>query len=170
MELAKEIARDAINLGACKTIHSRLLNAKTKKDLIEIYSDEIDFCMAKDFPKKEFIKEHFKGSIEEHNIYVDFYATLLNPEKMIVLGKSEGQILFDGYATGRIFATHNADLIVRVKDNSFVMIDMYGDANMTISATEDAKVCINRYGNSKIDAVTRGKAVIKVIDKEKKPY
>jgi predicted NBD/HSP70 family sugar kinase len=168
MKLAKELAKIAGSSGACEERHAELLGLEDKRDMIKMYLDEIDFCMENDYPGNEFIKKHFKGVTEQYNIYLDDYIMLVNPDKVVALGETKGNIQFDSFTVGRVFLNHNSNVKIKVKDDAFVMIDIYGNSTVQVEASDNSKVCINRYGNSVIVFSEKDKSRVKIIEKKKR--
>lgn len=168
MKLAKDLAKIAGRSGACEERHAELLGLEDKRDMIRMYLDEIDFCMEKDYPGNDFIRKHFKGVTEQYNIYLDDYIMLVNPDKVVALGETKGNIQFDNYAVGRVFMNHNSNVKIKVKDDAFVMIDLYGNSSVQVEASDSSKICINRYGNSVIVFSEKDKSRVKIIEKKKR--
>lgn len=166
MKLAKELAKIAGKAGACEKRHDELLGLTDKRDMIKMYLDEIDFCMENDYPGNEFVKKYFKGITEQYNIYLDDYIMLVNPDKVVALGETKGNIQFDNYTVGRVFMNHNSNVRIKVKDDAFVMIDIYGNSAVQVEASDNSKVCINRYGGT-IEKSEKDRGVVKVINKTK---
>jgi predicted NBD/HSP70 family sugar kinase len=166
MKLAKELAKIAEKAGACDKRYSELLGLADKRDMIKMYLDEIDFCMEKDYPGNEFVRKHFKGIIEQYNVYLDDYIMLVNPDKVVALGETKGNIQFDSYTVGRVFLNHSSSVKIKVKDDAFVMIDVYGNSAVQVEASDNSKVCINRYGGT-IEKNEKDRGIVKVVNKNK---
>ena len=166
MKLAKELAKIAGKAGACEKRHGELLELTDKRDMIKMYLDEIDFCMENDYPGNDFVRKHFKGFIEQYNVYLDDYIMLVNPDKVVALGESKGNIQFDSYTIGRVFLNHSSSVKIKVKDDAFVMIDVYGNSAVQVEASDNSKVCINRYGGT-IEKNEKDRGIVKVVNKNK---
>ena len=55
----------------CADGMAQLAAAGDKEEMLQCYWDRIDFCLAKNFPTKEYLKEHFDGMLHERGIYID---------------------------------------------------------------------------------------------------
>ena len=60
MKLSKELARQAKAKGICAPWHAQLLTLQDKEAMVDMYLKGIDFCLANDYPKNDFIRTHFK--------------------------------------------------------------------------------------------------------------
>ena len=142
MKLSKELARQAKAKGICTPWHNELLNLQNKEAMVEMYLKGIDFCLANDYPKNDFIREHFKGVMEKQGVFLDDDIKVENMPKCVCLGKTCGRI---------------------------EMIDIYDDAVVSVYAGDRAKVCVNHHGGS-INRYATNDAVIKIREKDKKTY
>lgn len=171
-QLSKELATQALRLGAKKdcAVFNKFQSAKSKDDLVEIYMEGIDFCLSSEFPSNEFLRTHFVGVMEDHGLYLDSVINLVNPEQVIALGETKGDIRTDGYTVSTVYMKHRSNLKIKAGDNSFVMIDIFDDANLEIEVSGDARMCINRYGDATLQHIKKDNATIKIIEKHKKTY
>lgn len=170
MNLSKELAKQAAGYGICKEWHKDLLSLKDKKAMVEMYLRGIDFCLSNDYPSNDFIRKNFGDIIAQYNIYVDGFVMAANPEQLVALGSTTGNVRVNDFGVSRIYVKHNSKLKIKAEDNAFVMIDVFDNSSVEVEASESAKVCINRYGDSKVLYNSKGVATIKVVDKHKKTY
>ncbi len=169
MNLSKELARQAKAKGICTPWHNELLKLQNKEAMVKMYLKGIDFCLANNYPPNDFIREHFKGVMEEQGVFLDDSIKVVNMPKCVCLGTTCGSIEAAGYEVCEIYVKHNSELNVIAKDNAFVMIDIYDDAIISVYASDRAKVCVNHHGGS-VNRYAMNDAIIKIREKDKKTY
>jgi hypothetical protein len=172
MKLNKELAKEARRKGICKEWHNQLKNLEDKRQMVEMYIRGIDFCLKNNYPGNDFILEHFNGIRTEYGIFVDDTINILNQNRCVALGKTTGRVETTGYGICEIFVKHHFVLTIVAKDNAFVMIDIFDNAEIEAIALNNAKVCVNQYGGNVISTTGSepGNAIIKVIRKQSKTY
>ena len=168
--LAKALAREARRKGICDEWHRDLMTLNDKDAMLDMYVRGIDICLSNDYPDNDFIRVHFKGTMETHGIYLDDHVKLTNPERCLALGETRGSIHVSGYTVTEVFAKHNAHLSVTADDHAFVMVDAFDRSEVTVSARDIAKICINRYGSARITIASGSTGQIKIIEKHKETY
>lgn len=171
-KLSKELTKQALAAGAKKdcSIYQKLQAVERRTDLVQIYLDGIDFCLSNDFPSNDYIRKNFRGAIEQHNVYLDGFAALVNPKQVVALGETSGTVKIDEYNVCQAYIKHNSKLKIKAVDHSFVMIDVFDDAGVEVQASGDAKVCVSRYGNSVVIFDEKDSARVKIIEKNKRTY
>ncbi len=165
--ITKQLAKRAKEHGICKPWYNELKTLDDKEALIEMYIRGLDFCLAHDYPSNDFIREHFKGIMEKHGVFLDDAIDLQNQCKCIALGETTGRVAADGYSVVEVWAKHKSSLNIVARDNAFVMVDVYDDAVVNVCATDRAKVCVNRHGG-KVLHNTTDDAVVKIREKSNK--
>lgn len=169
--IAKTLARDAKKKGICEEWHKELLRTTEKEDMIRMYIRGIDFCIANNYPSHDYMRQHFKGVMEQFGVFLDDTIDEVNPENAICHGTTSGSITFYGYATGEVIVKDKSEITISVSDNAFVMVDIFDDAVVDITASDEAKVCVNRYaGGSIINTTKTDNATIKEVRKVSKTY
>lgn len=141
------------NLLPCDKGYGQLMQAGSDADLIETYFDNIDFCLAHNFPPNEQIRT-ISGHIEA-GIMVSMKRIVSNPKRLVVLGRSDVEATFDGYSVARLYVKHDSLLIVKAKGNAFVMIDALDRANVHVTCTENARVVVNLYSQAICTGATK---------------
>jgi len=68
--LKEELLAGAGLVQGCADGMAQLAAAGDKEEMLQCYWDRIDFCLAKNFPTKEYLKEHFDGMLHERGIYM----------------------------------------------------------------------------------------------------
>ena len=170
MNLSKELAKQAKKFQVCEEWYDKLKTITDKKELIQMYLSGIDFCLNNDYPTNEYIRENFKGEMEQFGVFLDDTIDLKNPRKCVALGKTKGHVACDGFGISEIFVKHDSKMTIVAKDNSFVMVDAFDDSVVHIRAYGKAKVVVNEYGNAKIDYKENDFSRVKMIKKHKKTY
>jgi hypothetical protein len=171
MKLNKELAAEAQAKGICEEWHTRLQHTEDKESLLKMFLEGIDFCISEDFPSLRFFKL-FDGIRQRYGIFRDEPIQMSNSKHIVAFGHSEGIVEYTGYFVGQIFVKNDSKLTVNASENSFVMIDLFDDAEIEVVASGNAKVCVNKYGGNIISVTNskQGNAVIKVINKQSKTY
>lgn len=166
-EVTKHLAKAARANGICTPWLNELKTTNDKDALVDMYVRGLDFCLAHDYPSNDFIREHFKGIMEKHGVFLDDAIDLQNQCKCIALGETTGRIVADGYSVVEVWAKHQSSLNIVARDNAFVMVDVYDDAVVNVLANDRAKVCVNRHGG-KVLHNTTDDAVVKIREKSNK--
>lgn len=171
MKLNKELAHAAKKKGICEDWFKDLLNTEDKGKLIQMYLKGIDFCLSNEYPSLSFIRENFVGAMEPFGVFLDEEIKAENSRHVVVLGNCNGTANYSGFEVGQVFAKHNAKLTVTAKDSSFVMIDVFDNAEVEVVASDNAKICVNHYGGRVTSQSSEhGNSVIKIIRKHSKTY
>lgn len=165
--ITKQLAKRAKEHGICKPWYYELKTLEDKEALIEMYIRGLDFCLEHNYPSNDFIRQHFKGIMEKHGVFLDDAIELQNPSRCIALGETNGKVEADEYAVVEVWAKHQAALNIIAKGNAFVMVDVYDDAVVNVCAYDRAKVCVNKHGG-KVTYNATDDAVVKFRDKSNK--
>ena len=166
-EVTKHLAKAARANGICTPWLNELKTTNDKDALVDMYVRGLDFCLAYDYPSNDFIREHFKGVMEKHGVFLDDAIDLQNQCKCIALGETTGRVVADGYSVVEVWAKHQSSLNIVARDNAFVMVDVYDDAVVNVYASDRAKVCVNRHGGKVLHNITDD-AVVKIREKSNK--
>lgn len=173
MKIAKELAKEAKRKGICESWHDDLKKlGDNKKAMVAMYVKGIDFCLSNDYPSNEYIRENFKGVMEDFGVFLDDTINLVNYRRCIALGRTNGRVEIASYGVCEVFAKHDSELRIIAKDNAFIEIDIFDNAVVYVHAQDRAKVHINRYGGNIIsDPIEDGNlAMVKIVEKHKKTY
>lgn len=168
-KIAKQLAKDAKAKGICKEWHDDLKRLDNKRKMIDMYIRGIDFCLSNEFPSNDYIRENFKGHMEDQGVFLDDHIDLTNFRRCIALGKTKGRVLVTSYGVCEVFAKHQSALDIVVVDNAFVEVDMFDDSVVSVTSSGGAKVHINRYGGT-LSTEQQDDSVIKVEEKGRKTY
>lgn len=172
MKISKELTRMALKSGAKKdcTTYQRLVAAKNPEEVVKIYLDEINFCLANDFPSNEYILKHFGDIVRLYNIFINDSIAIVNPNQVVALGKTSGTIKIEEYNVCNVYAKHSSKLKIKSEGHSFVMIDVFDNAIVEVEAAHESQICINRYGISKVISDEQDNGKVKIIEKNKLTY
>lgn len=146
--LGKQLKSQAEGLGACeKGLNG--LEKLNEQELINRYVHFIDFCIKVDFPSNEFIKEKFDKTLLEHNnIYVDAEFERRNARQVVVVqGKSDGHLLYDGYTTADVYIRHDSEVVIDCSRLSKVFISVYDHAKVHVTQRDGASVYVYMHGD-----------------------
>lgn len=169
MRIAKELAKEAKRKGICEEWYVNLKNTEDVAGLAAMYLNGIDFCLSNDYPSNDYLRKHFKGKMEPYGIHLDEDIQVKNERKVVTLGTCTGIVEISEYNVSEVFIKHNTDLVLLVRDNAFVMVDMFDNSRLKVIAGGNSKVCVNLYGGDvEQDAIEN--AFVKVKEKDKKTY
>lgn len=166
---AKELAKMAKKKGICDEWYKELKRLNNKPAMVDMYLRGIDFCLANDYPDNDYIRANFKGVMEDQGVFLDDKISLTNYRKCVALGNTHGEVRVSQYKVCEVFVKHNANLTVTAEDNAFVEIDMFDDSNLSVIATGNAKIHINRYGGA-LTVKEEDSGTVKVVEKDSKTY
>lgn len=146
-DLNKTLRDRARELGLCDQWYKEWDKKSTKQELIDKYLNGIDFCIAHDYPSLPFIREYFSTALLlKNHIYLDDEMDEQNVKKVVLLGKTKGNIVVDGLNSSDIYVRHQSELNVIATGGARVFIEMYEDSKVTAIADEESKVFIYLHG------------------------
>jgi hypothetical protein len=167
MKLNIELAAEAKAKGICVEWYENLRRTEDKHALIKMFLAGIDFCISENFPSPRLF-HFFDGIRQQYGIFRDEQVKAENSKYVVATGKCTGTATYTGYYVGQVFAQHETKLLVKATGDSFVMIDMFDNADIEIVVKDNAKVCVNKYGGNVVSET--GNEAIKVIHKKSKTY
>lgn len=169
MNVSRKLASMAKKFGICEDWYLELKNEKNTDRILDMYLRGIDFCLANNFPSNEFIRDNFKGKINDKGIYLDSVLIAKDQPKVVILGSCLGRVETKDFDVCEVFIKDNSEIVITASGNSFVMVDVFDNAKLTVYSKENANVCVNLYGGNIIQNA-QGKGKIKVIRKNKTTY
>jgi hypothetical protein len=151
----KELRNKAVSLGLCDTWQKKWVKDKTPQQLIDMYKKGIDFCLESNYPDNKFIKENFtKDILSKNNMFVDEDFYVLNPENdCVILGESQGKLIFDGYAVRDIYINGNADVEIEASDFAKIFVNVYDDAQVVVTQKKNSVIHVYKHGTGEILSV-----------------
>ena len=166
-DLKEELLQGAGSAQGCADGMAQLGGAVNKEEMLQCFIDRIDFCLAKNFPTKDYLKKHFGDLLRKKRIYVDDKVEITGGNA-VALGTCEVECRLEGYAVSRLYVKHDSRVEIWACDNAFVMVDALDDAVIEVHCKDDAKVMVNLYARAK--ANTSGEGYSKVVHKNKETY
>jgi hypothetical protein len=166
-DLIKEMRKTGLSL--CDSAILEMKNVNDIPGAIKFFFANIDYCLNNDFPPKEYFQK-FDG-IQQYGVYADERITAVNPENIVSFGNCTGSIAYDGYAVGKVYVKHDSRLNIEASGQAFAMIDIFDNAEIEVTAVENAKIVVNEYGGKislTLNSGNRGQ--IKVVNKHSKTY
>ena len=87
------LANTARDLGICNEGFERMKKASSKDELIDYYIECPDWCLERNFPDLQTLRDHF-GGVTEKGVFVDktFNGELLNNLQVYVFHNCKGTI------------------------------------------------------------------------------
>lgn len=160
MELIQQIKLDGARNGMCRLFQTRLKPGLDTKDLADMYFKGMDFCIGRDFPTLEFMRENFKGTGEMYGVYIDSdNVSTRNPKRAVLIGDSNVKMTFDGFSVSRVFVRHGSMATIRVSGYANLSVDAFDNARIYVDVIgSKAKVIVDTYGDAR--AVCAGMAKI----------
>lgn len=151
----KELRNKAVSLGLCDTWQKKWVKDKTPQQLIDMYKKGIDFCLESNYPDNKFIKENFtKDILSKNNMFVDEDFYVLNPENdCVILGESQGKLIFDGYAVRDIYINGNADVEIEASDFAKIFVNVYDDAQVVVIQKKNSVIHVYKHGTGEVLSV-----------------
>lgn len=151
----KELRNKAVSLGLCDTWQKKWMKDKTPQQLIDMYKKGIDFCLESNYPDNKFIKENFtKDILSKNNMFVDEDFYVLNPENdCVILGESQGKLIFDGYAVRDIYINGNADVEIEASGFAKIFVNVYDDAQVVVTQKKNSVIHVYKHGTGEVLSV-----------------
>ena len=148
-ELNKTLRDRARQLGLCDKWYKEWYKESTRQELIDKYIEGIDFCIANDYPKLDFIEENFpKKQLQHNGIYLNDEVEARNSRTLVFLGKSHGTIKYDGRHTGNIYVRHGSEVEISATENARVFVEIYENCKLKASADRDSKIFVYQHGGA----------------------
>lgn len=168
MDLKEQLVGNAVFAGGCTDGVSQLGEAVNKKETLRVFWDRIDFCLAKDFPAKDFLKDNFGEVLEKMSVYIDRDVVLPPDGNAVLPGKGCAVLHAGKYTVSRLYVKHDMALTVRASDHAFVMVDALDDTKVEVFCEGEARVVVNLYARA--TAGFSGDGLVKIISKNKEIY
>lgn len=169
MNVIRTLKSDGASKGLCQDWQKKLNKQASVKRLSELFIRGIDFCISENYPTLEFMRDNFKGKCEPYGIYIDEYVILINKPDVVLNGKCEADLMYDGFSVSKVYVRHNSKAVIHAQQHSLVTIDVFDDSYTQIitDSGNKASVLVYVYGNAKVESVGMG---IKIVHKNKNTY
>lgn len=158
MNIAEKYKEEGRALGICDRVYNVLNKDTTRRELIEQWLAEPEFCLQRGWPSAERVKEDFGDLIHDYNVYVDENVKLDNAFLVVLNGKCEAVLRY-GNHTGSVYARHDTELSVNVSGTGRAFISLYDNASVKVKAGAYAKAFVYRHGKGKVE--TEGNVIVR---------
>lgn len=164
MELTYLLTEAEIMKG-CGQGLDQLRNCKTIDDMIQCYFDNIDFCLANNFPSNEFLMQ-YRDELRQKDVFIDDAMICATEERgtWVFLGNCTCTISVDGFSVHRLYVKHNSKINIKAFGRAFVMVDALNNSDVVVDINDEAKVIVNLYSKATCTGAT------KIIQKNKETY
>lgn len=148
-ELNRVLRDRAVEHGLCEKWRDEWDDGTTVSELIGKYVRGIDFCIAHDYPSVPFIRENFSDKVLRGNgIFVDAEFRADNLPTTVAIGKSSGRVRVIGRKSANVYVRHSSKATIRAMRGARVFVEVYDDANVTVTADAESKAFVYRHGGS----------------------
>lgn len=158
MTIAEKYKEEGRLIGICDRVYNALNKDTTRRELIEQWLAELEFCLQKGWPSAERVREDFGDLIHDYNVFVDEKVELDNVLTVVLNGRCEALLRY-GNHTGRVFARHDTELNVEVSGTGRVFISIYDDASIKVKTGAYAKAFVYRHGRGTVE--TEGNVIVR---------
>jgi len=157
LALNRTLREQARNLGLCDQWYKDWGMLESRQQLIEKYIRGIDFCIKHDYPSLDFARENFPLHLRLSNgIFIDDNVDASNLKIAVLLGKSEGDLRYDGLRSCNVYVRHNSKVNIEAKDGAKVFVETYEDCQVETHTDSISKIFVYRHGGT-----CTGNAIIK---------
>lgn len=160
-KLNQQLRTQAINLGLCQKWQNDWQNDWSQSILIDKYKEGIDFCLANNFPSNQFIIDNFSLPIlRASGIFINDTRSALNTPEAVIKGGSYIKMRYNARHSGTVYIADNAHLQIRAHNDSFVLVHVYGTAEVEAFQQDNARLVIIRHSRN-AQIVTWGNSLVK---------
>jgi hypothetical protein len=145
--------------GACQEELKALKQARSDKDLLKLYWDNIKFCMVTKFPDPQYILKNFAHMAVRSGIYADTTLESDNVSKAVFLGSTTANLNCHGAGRYRYYVNNSCEIFIAAKESCFVVIDIFDHASLHLDVQGDAQVYVFKIG-TKQPVNIKGSAIV----------
>ena len=150
-ELNKSLREMTISCGLCQQWQGEWKQDWNLDKMVSQFYRGIDFFISKRFMPNGFIKGNFdRDFLRENGVLVDDEYSLLCPRNAILIGKSKSNIRFNAYNTGTLYILDESVAKVTAKGGAFVMVHVYGKAQLEAEQTDKARIVVVNHSEESI--------------------
>lgn len=147
--LSSELREQARDVGLCNKWYREWNMNSTQGELISKYLEGINFCNSRDYPNLDFVKEYFDhGLMMSYGVIVDDAVELKNKSTVVLLGKSSGTLSYSDRNVGNIYVRHDSDVTVTATDGAKVFVESWNDCKVHAIADESSKIFVYDHGGT----------------------
>lgn len=163
--LNKAMKAEAKSLGLCDKWYEEWSDNTSVDDLLKKYIQGIDFVIDKGFPDDATLKKYAGDRLHRFGIYIDeeIDDEADNEPTLVVNGKCEGVVTYNGFAAGNVYLRGDSDLTVMVYNSAKVFVEVYDNARLQVINDGISKCFVYRHGG-RIETV--GKVMVRDKTKE----
>lgn len=171
MEITEQLLADGIAKGLCNAWQAKLTPRADVRRLARLFIEGIDFCIGKDYPTLDFLRDNFKGKSEPYGVWIDDVVRLCDAKEAVLNGDCKGFLEYGGYTVCQLWVRHGSKAAVNVGDFAHLTIDMFDNSEIALAVTGDkAKVFVNLYGFAKCQQVGDWRGCVTIRNTNKKTY
>jgi hypothetical protein len=165
----EQLKQAGIAKGLCRLWQMKLKEGMSIEDQAKLYIKGIDFCIGKDYPTLDYLREHYRGHCEPYGVYVDDEIQgLRNVPDVVLNGDCKAMLEYDEYSVSRLYIRHGSQASVNVSDHAVLTIDVFDNSYLAVAAAGgNAQVIVNKYGNAQVYCIGSG---ITIRNTNKKTY
>lgn len=164
--IISQLKMDGVTKGLCRLWQIKLSKENiTMEELAQLYFKGIDFCISKDFPTLDFLRQNFKGKCEPYGVFIDDPCVReRNREDLSLNGDCKADLFYSGYSVSRVFARHTSEMNVTACGSAHLTVDIFDDVKLAVSVIgSKARVLVNVYGSAQVQSTGNVKVVNKKI-------
>lgn len=146
-EINKRLYDQGVQLDMCERVRKEWDKTLSEQELINLWYRNYDFALVNHFPDNKDIKDCFAKDILRKNcVLVDDMWSLLNPEKAMILGRSESNVRFNAFHVGQVWVRDTSCANIYVRDNAIVTVCVMDKAVLNIvNYSPSASVVVMKY-------------------------
>lgn len=142
MELQEQIKQEGIKLGMCDKFVEMWGEPDIKK-LCEFYFRGQDFCIEKDFPSLELLKE-YADETAQYGLYAK-NGNSVGQSHVAVLGDAE--VTVDVNSVTDLTVRHNAVVVVRLYGKCLCYISTHDNCKVIVDHKDpQSRLCMSHWG------------------------
>lgn len=142
IELQEQIKQEGIKLGMCDKFVEMWGDPNIEK-LCEFYFRGQDFCIEKDFPSIELLKE-YSSETAQYGLYADNGHSVSQPH---VAAVGNAEVSVDVTSVTDLTVRHNAVVIVRLYGKCLCYISAYDNCKIIVEHKDpQSRLCLSYWG------------------------
>ena len=146
--LNKDLKDQAVALGLCGDWQKLWSKNWSREKMVERMYKGLDFCLQYHYPSNDFILKHFDLDFRrKSNVFVNDEYSVCNPKESLVLGTSNVTFRYNGFSYGNIHVRDNSSAKVIARNISFVIVNLYENASVTVEQLDNAKIVLVKHSD-----------------------
>lgn len=148
------LVETAKEMKGCEEGIMQLERSRSVKDLIECFYDNIDYCLANNYPSKEYLLL-YQDQLRSEGIYIDDNVVLCNPTRLVLIGDCKVALKLNNWAVCRAYTVGSSRLDIESDSYAITMVDALENSIVKAIANKPSRVIVNLYGNAKSEGASR---------------